>query len=113
MDRASDTQGWLRLGYSVDRYRCISYVKPKERIEKCHKTVYRVEEVDETVLMHTKLFLATLNKEKLLDDHGAGLKAEFMEISEQSRKIAKEIIQKEKELQKLKDEIIKVLMGES
>jgi len=99
--------------YATDRYRCISYIKPKEREEQCHRTVYRVNEVDEAVLADTKQFLASLNKEKIIDDHGAGLKAQLKEISEQIKKIARDAGQKERELQKLKDEVLKVIMGES
>ena len=99
--------------YATDRYRCISYTKPKERIEKCHKTLYRVNEVDNAVLEETKLFLATLNREKLLDDYDAGLRVELKEITVQHKKTTNEIIQKENDLQKLKDEVLKTLIGES
>jgi chromosome segregation ATPase len=88
-------------------------MKPKERDTNCDKTVYRAEEIDNEVLAHTKQFLTSLNKEKLLADHGAVLKAELKDASEQVRKIAKEAAQKEKELAKLRDEVIKVVMGES
>jgi hypothetical protein len=99
--------------YFAERYRCISYMKPKERATTCHKTVYRAEEIDDKVLAHTKLFLTSLNREKLLADHSTVLKAELKEAAEQAKKIAKETVQKERELLKLKDEVIKVVMGES
>ena len=42
------------------------------------------------MLADTKQFLASLNKEKIIDDHGAGLKAQLKEISEQIKKIARD-----------------------
>ena len=75
--------------------------------------MYRANELDENVLADTKDFLIKLNKDKLMNDHSAGLKAELNQVKEQNRKAENEISQKEKELQKLKDEIVKVLMGES
>jgi DNA invertase Pin-like site-specific DNA recombinase len=99
--------------YHSVRYRCGSYHVPMERQGPCHQKVYKAADVEATVIDDAKKFILTLDKDKLMRSHEDELRGQEKDITERLKKAMREIAQKEKEVQKLKDEVIKVLMGES
>jgi DNA invertase Pin-like site-specific DNA recombinase len=99
--------------YESRRYRCSSYMRPRERTEKCHQKLYKAEYIEHIVIKDAKKFISAIDRQKLIKSHDDDLTAELNRIVEQSKKTAKEFIQKEKELDRLNGEVLKALMGQS
>jgi DNA invertase Pin-like site-specific DNA recombinase len=99
--------------YDAARYRCSSFTVPMEREERCHQKLYKTKELEAIVIRDAKKFISKNDREKLLRACEDTIGGQIREIEEKLRKWAREVSQKEKEIQKLKDEVVKVVMGES
>lgn len=92
-------------------YRCGSHRLPKTG--QCNKKPIRAEYLEKAVVDDAKKFLLETDIDKLLTNHEDKLKEKEKEFTEQLRKIGRDITQKEKELSKLKEEVCKILAGQS
>jgi DNA invertase Pin-like site-specific DNA recombinase len=99
--------------YDEHKYRCTSFYIPKERGTKCHQKIYKAAYLEDAVIKGAKKFVTELDKAKLLKSHNDTMITALKEAEERTRKTARERLQAEKELGKLKDEVIRALLGES
>jgi hypothetical protein len=99
--------------YDSDRYRCGSFLIPKEGQPKCNQRIYGAEDLDYLVIQDAKDFLLEVDREKLLRSHEDAIREQEREIGDRLKKVQAEVRQREKEIQKLKDEVVRVVMGES
>ncbi len=97
--------------YERNTYRCGSYRNPK--IGQCSKLPIKVETLDEAVIHDVKNFLLQTDIEKLLKFNDNGIKEKEAVLSEQLKHLLNDKTKLEKELQKLHEEVCKVIMGES
>ena len=79
----------------------------------CEHKVFTAEVLEDMIVTNAKDFLSTLDKEKLMHSHEDTIREQEELFGERLKKIVRDVGQKERELKKLKDEVIKVLMGES
>ena len=93
-------------------YRCRSFNTPKTGLV-CGNTMHRVDLFDKVVNDDVRAFITELDKEKLLGAYKDELEKQFDDASGILRKITASIKQAERELEKLKAEVLKVIMGES
>ena len=94
-------------------YRCGSYLTPKKDKPNCDRRILTAERVEALVAFDAKSFLSEFDKDKLLTSFEDQMREQEKEVEDHLRKIARNLEQKEKEVQRLKDEVVKVLMGES
>lgn len=104
----ADGSDWF---YERTTYRCGSYRTPK--IGQCTKMPIKADLLDDLVVHDVKNFLLKTDIEKLLQLNDDGVKEKVNSLSEQLKRLLKEKTQLEKELQKLSEEVCKVIMGES
>ncbi len=114
----SQTNGTVRhkadgaeMYYERNTYRCGSYRNPK--IGQCTKLPIKVETLDDAVIHDVKNFLLQTDIEKLLKFNDIELKEKEAVLSEQLKRLLNDKTKLEKELQKLHEEVCKVIMGES
>ena len=99
--------------YSRKTYRCDSFRTPRKERPKCEHKIFTAEDLEELIVTDVKNFLSTTDKEKLLTSHDDQIQEQAQEIADRLKRTVKEITQKEKEVTKLKDEVLKVIMGNS
>lgn len=99
---------WL---YELHTYRCGAYRTPK--VGQCYKLPIKAEILDNLVVRDAKNFMTTADFEKLLHSNDDSVHEKEVILSEQLKRLSKEKTQLEKELHKLRDEVCKVIMGES
>ena len=92
-------------------YRCGAHRLPKEG--QCNKKPFNAEKLEKLITDDAKKFLLETDIEKLLVNQEDKVREKEKELSEQSRRITREKAQKEKELAKLKEEVYKVIIGQS
>ena len=97
--------------YEHSFYRCGSHRHPIEG--QCTKKPFASDKIDSLIIFDAKKFLLEVDIEKLLVTQEDRIREKEQEIVEHLRRLAKEIAQKEKELQKYKEEVYKVIIGES
>ena len=79
----------------------------------CYKLPIKAEILDNLVVRDAKNFMTTADFEKLLHSNDDSVHEKEVILSEQLKRLSKEKTQLEKELHKLRDEVCKVIMGES
>jgi hypothetical protein len=99
--------------YERDSYRCASFLMPKTEQHKCCNRIYKAEDLEALIVRHAKAYLLTVDKEKLLNSQEDTIREQEQGIVEYLKKLTRERSQKEKEIQRLKDEVMKALVGES
>ena len=92
-------------------YRCGSHRLPKNG--QCNKKPINAEKLEKLITDDAKKFLLECDIEKLMASQEDKIKDRENDLVEQSRRIGRERTQKEKELTKLKDEVYKVIIGQS
>jgi hypothetical protein len=65
------------------------------------------------VVHDAKGFVRTIDKEKLLSDYSNAAEIRLAELASQRKKLEAEISKKDFEIRKLKDEVMRVIIGES
>ncbi len=110
MDRKirKDGSEWVKE-YSF--YRCGSHRHPKDG--QCNKKPINADILEKLVIDDAKKFLLESDIEKLLINQEDKMKEREMQLVEQLRRNSREITQKEKEISKFKDEVYKVIIGQS
>ena len=111
-----DRQKWQRKDGTVGehesvKYRCLSYQRPREGI-KCHYKYHPIEVLDFLVTRDAKSFIKGLDMQKLLMSHAETLAEQKQELSTRHMTLNREISSKEREIQKLKDEVMKAILGQ-
>lgn len=94
------------------RYRCTSYHTPIDRKETCHQKTYAMELLDKLVITDAKAFVKLSDREKLLKQAENTVGEKLKQISEKSKTLCKDKIRLEKEIAKIKESVLKSLMGE-
>lgn len=94
-------------------YRCCKDEKPKSNMKKCKPSMWSVDIMDERVIYHAKKFITTLDREKLLSDHTNETQSKIEDAIRRQNKAESDLDKNEKEIKKLKDEIMRALLGES
>ena len=103
-----DGTSWI---YERNTYRCSSYRHPK--IGQCSKLPIKAETLDDLVIHDAKNFMLETDFDKLLKSNDESIHEKETVLLEKLKHLSKEKNQMEKELQKLSDEVCKVIMGES
>jgi len=96
----------------IFRYRCTSYFTPIERKETCHQKTYKQTELDKLVIADAKEFIRTSDRQKLLAATDETIKEQLKIMAEKARGLVRDKARIEKEQQKLKESVLKSLMGE-
>lgn len=92
-------------------YRCSSHRNPKEG--QCDKKPINADKLDKLIIDDAKKFLLESDIEKLLVDRETKMKAQENELVEQLKRIGRESKQSKIELEKLKAEVCKIIIGQS
>ena len=92
-------------------YRCGSHRLPKEG--QCDKKPINADKLDKLIIDDAKKFLLETDIDKLLINQEEKMKTQENDFVEQLRRIGREHTQKEKELEKLKEEVYKIIIGQS
>jgi|GEM_PF-549715 len=111
--RTEERQDGTTWCYDRSAYRCVSFSTPKDNLPKCKNKVFTAENYDNMIIADAKKFISEIDKEKLLQSTKDMLLVQEKDLMEQYRKLNQQITQKEKEMQHLKNEVIKAIMGES
>ncbi|MDR2046595.1 MAG: recombinase family protein [Clostridiales bacterium] len=80
---------------------------------RCKPALWACSRVDEMVVHDAKGFVRTIDKEKLLSDYSNAAGIRLAELASQRKKLEAEISKKDFEIRKLKDEVMRVIIGES
>ena len=99
--------------YECYRYRCSSYHTPVERKETCHQTIYRADILEKLVVQHTKAFIRETDKSEFLKEHIDGAQSRLADATKRFERAEADLDKKDREIEKLKEEVIKALLGES
>ncbi|MDR3216818.1 MAG: recombinase family protein [Clostridiaceae bacterium] len=94
-------------------YRCRGYMKPLSSRPNCKPSMWTAEIVDQAVIADAKNFILTIDREKLLSGYETTAKERLKAASDKMKKAEAQAVQIEKEVKKLKDEIMKTILGES
>jgi len=94
-------------------YRCRSYHVPQAGHESCERRLVHAQRLDALIVYDVKNFMGELNREKLLTSFEEQMQGQEHDFEDCIRKTASEKAQRERELQKLKEEVIRALMGTS
>ena len=92
-------------------YRCGAHRLPKEG--QCNKKPFNADKLEKIITDDAKKFLIETDVEKLLVSQEYKIREKENDLVEQLRRIGREHNQKEKELSKLKEEVYKVIIGQS
>ena len=93
-------------------YRCVNY-ELKSLEERCKPSVWKTPMLDALLIRDAKEFLTTLDKEKLLTSYDTQQEERLTQLQARLDKAVAEAVKKEREIVKLKDEVMKVILGES
>ncbi|MDR2202108.1 MAG: zinc ribbon domain-containing protein [Clostridiales bacterium] len=99
--------------YRTACYRCNSFRFPKERKETCHAKLYNQEMLDYLVIKDAKEFLLEADKDKVMAAHKTKIQELLSEATAHFQKAEAEAAKREVEVSRLKDEIMKALLGKS
>jgi len=94
-------------------YRCRSYEMPKGDRSGCKPSMWSAQRIEEVVIRDAKEFLLTVDKEKLMQSYEEKSKNELGEILKRFEQASAAVDKKEREIRKLKEEVVKTLLGES
>jgi hypothetical protein len=93
-------------------YRCLSYHTPVERKETCHQKTYRVDALDKMVVTDTKALIKISDKGALLKKTDETLGENLRMATDKAKTLTRDKARADKELSKLKEAVMKSLMGE-
>lgn len=96
----------------VFRYRCASYLTPMQRKETCHQKTYKQTVLDNLVIADAKSFIRASDRKKLLAATEEALGGQLKAVTEKLKGLTKDKVRLEKEQSKLKEAVLKSLMGE-
>ena len=111
--RSVQRQNGTIWSYDREAYRCASFNTPKDGQPKCKNKVYTAEIFDGMIIRDAKKFIREFDREKLMQSTKNVLLEQKEELLEQLKKIERQVKQKQKEFQFLKNEVLKVIVGES
>jgi hypothetical protein len=94
-------------------YRCVSESKPKSSIPKCRPSMYSADILEASVIRYAKKFVLEIDREKLIADHEDSIKTRMDEAVKRMDKAEADLAKNEREVKRLKDEIMRSLLGES
>jgi hypothetical protein len=94
-------------------YRCNSFRYPVERAETCHQKLYNQEVLDYLVLKDAKEFLLETDKSKVLIAHRTQIQEKLDGATACYTKAESEVAKRETGVTRLKNEIMKALLGQS
>lgn len=94
-------------------YRCTTDQKPKEGIPKCKPFMWSAEIAEGTVISHAKEFILQIDKDRLIADHESAAEERMTEAVRRVEKAESDLAKNEREVKKLKEEIMRALLGES
>jgi hypothetical protein len=94
-------------------YRCTTDQKPKESIPKCKPSMWSAEIAEATVISHVKGFILGIDRDKLIADHENAAQVRMTEAARRAEKAEADLAKNEREVKKLKEEIMRALLGES
>ena len=90
-------------------YRCSSFVIPKSGQPKCFQKVFQAERLEKLVVDDIVNFVSKAEAENLMNSYIGGIRVELSELQANLRKANTEIIIKEKEIQKIKEILQRLL----
>jgi DNA invertase Pin-like site-specific DNA recombinase len=94
-------------------YRCRRHSTPQSDRPQCKPSMWGADKLERAVIKYAKEYLLTIDREKLLNLYESQMKERLAEATERYKKTVKEAAQLEKEAAKIKDEILKALLGAS
>lgn len=97
--------------YESRFYRCGAHRLPKKG--QCNKKPFNADKLEKIIIDDAKKFLLETDIDKLIENQEDKIKTQEKALIEQGKKIARDMTQKEKEVSKLKEEVYKVLIGQS
>ena len=92
-------------------YRCGAHRLPKKG--QCNRKPINADKLDKLIISDAKKFLLETDIDKLLINQEEKIKEQEKTLAEQIKRMNRETAQKEKELSTLKEEVYKVLIGQS
>jgi hypothetical protein len=94
-------------------YRCRDYLKPRSTKTSCQQTIWAASRLDGAVIQDAKAFLLTVNRDQMIADYESRTRATYSELTAKLERAEADVSKKETEVKKLKDEIMKNILGES
>jgi hypothetical protein len=94
-------------------YRCNSFRFPMERKETCHQKLYNQKVLDYLVIKDAKEFLLEADKDKVLTARKTEVQERLSEAAAFFREAESKAAKTEAEVARLKEEIMKALLGQS
>jgi len=94
-------------------YRCVSIERPKSNVPKCSPSMWSAQLLEEQVLRHVKQFVREIDRDRLVESHENDAKSRIEEATKRADKAEADMEKNAKEVKKLKEEIMKALLGES
>lgn len=101
----------LEHTYESRFYRCGAHRLPKKG--QCTKKPFNADKLEKIITDDAKKFLLEVDIDKLIENQEDKIKTQEKTLIEQGKKIARDMTQKEKEVSKLKEEVYKIIIGQS
>ena len=98
--------------YEKYKYRCGSFMKPVEG-KPCMSRLYDAKELEALVIADAKDLVRHIDRERILEKHQNDSETKVTEAVRRVERLEADIVKKTREIQKLKEEVMKVIMGES
>jgi len=95
------------------KYRCRRYYKPLTARPRCDTSVWRTGCIDDLVIRDAKEFLSTADKEALATSYETEALERLKVATMRLEKLNLEVSKKEREVARIKEEVVKVLLGDS
>ena len=99
--------------YEGARYKCCSYYYPTQREKTCKQGTYTASLLEQLVIKDAKEFILTTDKDKLLSNYKTQVEEQLSLSTKNLKRVELDISKIDKELIKLKSEVVKTLTGES
>ena len=94
-------------------YKCMSYYYPTARKDMCTQSPYNTLALEQQVIQDAKEFILSIDKDKLLTNYKTQSQEQLSLTTKNLKRLETDISKIDKELIKLKSEVIKSLTGES
>jgi DNA invertase Pin-like site-specific DNA recombinase len=79
----------------------------------CSPAMWSCNKIDPLVIADAKQFIRTIDKEKLMDDYNNAAEIELKDLNSRDKKLEAELNKKSFDIKKLKDELVRSIIGES
>ena len=99
--------------YNGANYKCMSYYFPTKREKTCKQGTYNAAALEQQVVRDAKAFILSIDKDKLLSNYKTQFQEQLSISTKNLKCIEIDISKIDKEIIKLKGEVIKSLTGES